>query len=288
LSFHERLPRELAAVGISGRLRARILAEFEDHLAADPQADLGDPRELARQFADELGTSRARRAAVRSFVALALAGILFAVVLVSCPGNAFGAVLVDGSLLGRLATAVVLLAPQVAFVAGVLAVLRVLQRRSAIVLPAAEAAIIVRRAAVGLGAGTAGLLALAAMAIAYHRLAAHWWLTLALAAAGAGLLALTVAAPSVLAAAHVAPVAGGPPGDIFDDLGAWAPPALSGRPWRLALLVATAVAVAITASGVAASDGYDGALRGIVDALLCLLGFATLGRYLGLWSPQRG
>jgi hypothetical protein len=288
MSFHERLPRELAAVGISGRLRARILAEFDDHLASDPQADLGNPRELARQFADELGTSRARRAAVRSFVALALAGILFAVVLVSCPGNAFGAVLVDGSLLGRLATAVVLLAPQVAFVAGVLAVLRVLQRRSAIVLPAAEAAIIVRRAAVGLGAGTAGLLALAAMAIAYHRLAAHWWLTLALAAAGAGLLALTVAAPSVLAAARVAPVAGGPPGDIFDDLGAWAPPALSGRPWRLALLVATAVAVAITASGVAASDGYDGALRGIVDALLCLLGFATLGRYLGLWSPQRG
>src|SRR3954447_12163390 len=109
MSFHERLPRELAAVGISGRLRPRILEEFDDHLASDPQADLGDPGELARQFADELGSFRARRAAVRSFAALALAGILFAVALVSCPRNAFGAVPGGGSLLGRLATAVVLL-----------------------------------------------------------------------------------------------------------------------------------------------------------------------------------
>jgi hypothetical protein len=73
---------------------------------------------------------------------------------------------------------------------------------------------------------------------------------------------------------------------VFDDLGAWAPGSLRGRPWRLAFITAAAVAAAITFFGVLGSDGYDGAVRGILDALLCLLGFATLGRYLGLWSPE--
>lgn len=53
------------------------------------------------------------------------------------------------------------------------------------------------------------------------------------------------------------------------------------------MIVAGAVAVAITVASVPASDAFDGALRGIADALVCLLGFATLGRYLGLWSPSR-
>ena len=45
--------------------------------------------------------------------------------------------------------------------------------------------------------------------------------------------------------------------------------------------------MAITLVAVPAQDAYDGALRGILDALLCMAGFATLGRYLGLWSPGR-
>jgi hypothetical protein len=65
------LGRELAAVGIRGRRRDRILAEFADHLACDPQAQLGEPRDLARQFADELATDSARRAAFATFGALA-------------------------------------------------------------------------------------------------------------------------------------------------------------------------------------------------------------------------
>jgi hypothetical protein len=46
--------------------------------------------------------------------------------------------------------------------------------------------------------------------------------------------------------------------------------------------VAAGVALVITLGGVAGSDGYDGALRGLLDALACLGGFALLGRYLGL------
>jgi hypothetical protein len=61
------LGRELAAVGIRGRERDRILAEFADHLACDPDAVLGDPRELARQFADDLATDTTRRAALWTF-----------------------------------------------------------------------------------------------------------------------------------------------------------------------------------------------------------------------------
>ncbi|HEY2316874.1 MAG TPA: hypothetical protein VGH67_01130 [Solirubrobacteraceae bacterium] len=62
--FQSQLNGELTAVGITGRLRRRILDEFADHLACDPQASLGDPRALARQFADEVGTTRAMRAAL--------------------------------------------------------------------------------------------------------------------------------------------------------------------------------------------------------------------------------
>jgi hypothetical protein len=74
---------------------------------------------------------------------------------------------------------------------------------------------------------------------------------------------------------------------MFDDIGAFLPRSLEGRPWRFALLVAGAIFVVMTVTGMMASDGYDGAARGVGDALLCLLGFATLGRYLGLWDPSR-
>jgi hypothetical protein len=78
------------------------------------------------------------------------------------------------------------------------------------------------------------------------------------------------------------PVAAGPAGDLFDDLGSPAPRPLRGRPWILALLLAGTIAITITAAGVLQSDGYDGALRGLADGGACLMGFAVLGRYLGL------
>lgn len=62
------------------------------------------------------------------------------------------------------------------------------------------------------------------------------------------------------------------------------PPALRGGPWSPALAVTGAVAVVIAVAGVVQSDPFDGALRGLADGAACLLGFAVLGRYLGLRS----
>jgi hypothetical protein len=286
-NFHSALGQELTAVGITGRLRRRVLDEFADHLACDPDAALGDPAALARQFADELGSVRARTAAVASFIALALAGTLFAIAFVLSGGGAFGPAPRGAALIGRLATGVALLAPQVAFVAGILAVVRWLRRRGSTVLPAAEATVMVRRAAVGVVAGIATMVSLGTLAVVYRHHVSGAWMTFAVVAAAVGTCALLASLPPIWGAIRLRPVAGGPPGDVFDDLGGLVPARLRGRPWLFAVIVSGAVAVLITVVAVPAQDEFDGAVRGIFDALLCLLGFATLGRFLGLWSPRR-
>jgi hypothetical protein len=72
------LAGELAAVGIRGRARDRILTEAADHLAEGQEEHFGDPRELAQLFADERATQATTRAAFTSFGALGLAGAGFA------------------------------------------------------------------------------------------------------------------------------------------------------------------------------------------------------------------
>ena len=67
---------ELARVGIRGGLADRIEAELDDHLACDPNADLGEPRVIAQRFADELRLPRTRRAAYLGFAGLAAAALL--------------------------------------------------------------------------------------------------------------------------------------------------------------------------------------------------------------------
>lgn len=282
------LGRQLNAVGISGRLRRRILDEIGDHLACEPEAELGDPAQLARQFADEVGTARALKAAITGFAALVVAGALFAVALALSGSGAFGAPPANAPLIGRVATAVALLAPQVAFVAGVLAVLRWVRRRSSQVLPAAEATVVVRRAGVAVLAGIASMVSLGTIAIVYRHHVSSSWMTFTVVAAAVATVGLMAALWPVAAAARLRPVAGGRAGDVFDDLGGLVPARLRGHPWRLAVIVAVAVAALITLVAVPASDEFDGAVRGIADALVCLIGFATLGRYLGLWSPGRG
>jgi hypothetical protein len=288
--FETRFGQELTAAGIGGRLRARILAEYADHLACDPEAQLGEPRALARQFADEVGSTRARRAAVIGFGALALAGILFGLAFVTSDA-AFGAAPKGGPVIGRLATGLAILFSQVSFVAGTLAVLRWAQRRDDGVLPAAEATVIVRRIAVGVVSGIVTMVSLGTLAIAYHRYQPEAWATFAIVVAAVGAAALVAVMPWVWKAAQLRPVAAGGAGDIFDDLGpfvALVPAPLRGRPWRLAAVVSVAVAVIITLVAVPAQDAVDGAARGLLDALLCMAGFATLGRYLGLWQPGSG
>ena len=122
---------------------------------------------MARQFADEVGSTRARRAAVIAFAALALAGILFAAAFMTSDA-AFGAAPQGAPVVGRIATALAIVFSQVAFVAGMLAVLRWVQRRGSGVLPAAEATVIVRRAGVGVLSGIVTMVSLGTIAIAYQ------------------------------------------------------------------------------------------------------------------------
>ena len=117
-AYVRELSRELAAVGIRGRLRARILVESEDHLRSDPEGAerFGSPSMVANAFASELGARASRRAAIGAFVALGLAGAVYAV---SFVGGSFAHQPPpdEWPLDAALALAVVIFAPQVAFVA---------------------------------------------------------------------------------------------------------------------------------------------------------------------------
>jgi hypothetical protein len=284
--YERALARELIALGISGRLRRRILDEIADHLSCDPQASLGEPRELARDFADVIGSARAKTAALAAFASLVVAGLLFGVVFLAAPHGLLRSAQRAGSpVLATLPAVVAVIAGQVALAAGCLAGARWLWRRDRGALPAAEAAVIRRRAVVGVGAGLVTMVSLGVLGLdARHQLGSGSS-SLAVIAAGVGLLALLAAVPSLWAATRVRPTAPGGAGDVFDDLGPLAPAGLRGHPWRLAVRVALALAAVITVAAVPAQDVYDGALRGMLDGTACLVGFAVLGRYLGLWRP---
>jgi hypothetical protein len=289
VSFVRELSRELARVAVRGRLRRRILAEIGDHLACDPDADLGEPSELARQFADELGTRRARSAGFRAFAALAIAGPLFAVSFVSSgwAGPNATRVYASSALLGYLGVVLVLLAPQLSLVAGSLAALRSFRRRGERVITRSEATVIGRRAGIALASGLASMVGLALVALEFQGRLAGWWTGLTLGVAAFGACAIAIAVPAVLSSRRLLPVASGPAGDLFDDLGGAVPIRLRGRPWAFALFVAAAVALVITLAGAAQADGIDGALRGLADGVACLVGFAFLGPYLGLRGRVR-
>lgn len=301
-AYLTRLSHALADAGIRGRHRARILTEFEDHLASDPGTNLGEPAQIAAQFADELGTDLARRAALRAFGALALAGVLFAVALVTAgrvhsfairgAGSAVGGL---ASVVGRnhpssltlVAMGVCLIAVQVSAAAGVLGLLRTIRLRGQVVVTTQEAVMLVRQAGVALLSGTLALVALAMMALSLPQLSSSWKV-LAYVVTGVGLTSIASAAPAVSAALRLRPKLEGQAGDLIDDLDAVVPLKLAVSPWQLAVLLALAIAVLLTGAGIVQSDPYDGAARGIADGLACLAGFALLGRYLGLRSGSTG
>lgn len=276
------LQRELAQVGIRGRRSDRIVTEFRDHLASNPDAYLGEPHAIARQFADELGTGFARRAAVRTFLSLAVAGGVFAasILRVSALGGV-GRVNVAAPIAALML--VCLLAGQIAFVAGCSALLRAFWLRDERVIAGGEATVLIRRAAIGLLSGAVTLTALPVISIAGHHILPE---AFAFVATGIGLAAIAVAVPAVREAARVRPVEPGDAGDLFSDLGPFAPRGVSA--WRFAIVFAAGVALVIALAGVAANDPYDGIARGLANGLGCLGCFAVLGRYLGLAAvPSR-
>ncbi len=265
----DELDRELAAVGVPGRRRRRIRLELEDHLACDPGADLGNPRELARQFADELGTAYARRAGFAVFACLVPFGLLFGTLLLLASvhvGNPAPLPLMLALVVGV----------QLAFVGGTLAALRAWRLHRLPVIPGGEARILIRRAGLAVfGAGLA-LVPLGYFVSGFYP--AFWWTVRILpwVTFGVGVAAVVLGTAAVVRAWRLLPVAAGETHDLAFDLG------IDIDPWRLAVVIVGAVALCITLAGVAQSDPIDGLARGLADGTLCLVGFAALGRWLGL------
>jgi uncharacterized membrane protein len=284
MTYLNALESELAAVGIPAPRRRRILAEFADHLHEDPSAELGAPEDLAKQFADELGTSLARAASFRTFAALAFAGISLVAMFVAVGGNRGLGLARHHHVATPTWTMPILLiaavAAQVAFAAGVLALLRAWRLRHERVIKAADARVLARRSAVGLVGGLLTLAALPACALAFPYAAGHTWNVFAWIVAGVGVVVLAAASPALVSSFRLRPTHAGEPSDLIADLGGWVPRSLT--PTRIALLLALGIAVLLSAQGVIVDDPYDGAARGILDGAACLAGFAVLGRYLGL------
>jgi hypothetical protein len=280
VAYLDRLSIELGRVGIRGRLRGRILAEATDHLADGDPENFGDPVDLARQFADELGTAAAGRSALRAFAALGLAGAAYAVAGIALGGQELGAA--PQPALAVLATLGAIVLPQVSFVAGALGAVRAWRRRRERVTPAAEVRLLLQRTAIALAAGVGSLACAALYAFEYRAGLGAAWGDAAIAAAGAALIPVAAASAYVARAARLRPCTPGPAGDVFDDLGALVPPGYRGRPWALAGAVAASVGMVVLLAGIVQADPFDAAVRGVAEALACLAGFWALGKPLGL------
>jgi hypothetical protein len=276
MSYIDDFGRELGLHGIRGSTRCRILDEVIDHLDEDPTAEarFGTPREVANAFAAELGAQASRRAATTAFAALGVAGAVYATAFVSL-GIAGPPSETLNPPLGALALAAMVVAPQVAFVAGALALVRALRRREKIV-PTEELVIMKRRTAVALAFGVVTMAALALYAFEFGASLAGWWVTLTYASTATAASLLCAAFVPNLRAARLRPQVAGAAGDVFDDLG------FRVDPWRFAGLVALGVGLAVWVAGIAQSDPFDGLARGVLEGLVCFGGFAGLGRYLGL------
>jgi hypothetical protein len=290
MSWLRALDTELRLLGMGGRDRERIVLELADHIDCDPGGEerLGDPAALAAAFVDELASAKSRRAAFDVLAALAVTAVVLAVSLrilgqAGYPGfnGPLGQVLVWPALFG------VLIAPQVALVCGTLAALRAFRCRGAAVLPAAEVALITRRASLGLAAGIAVTAGVAlSLAAAWQRLPAAW---LGL-AGGLGVLAAAALVRGwrgLGAVRRLRSGAGGPGGSIYDDL-----PVLSRRwlvvqPWRLGLLTSLLAAVLMTAMEARVERSLaEGLQRGLIEGLAAGIGFAVLGGAIGATGPR--
>jgi hypothetical protein len=277
--YLDELSHELAAHGIRGRMRRRILLEADDHLRSDPDAQqrFGSAREVANTFAAELGAQASRRAAVSAFAALGVAGVVYAVSFVSL-GFASPPTETLAPALGAFAFALMIVAPQVSFVAGALALLRTLRRRREREIPTTELVVIRRRTGVALVFGLATMGALSLYAYEFRAELAGWWLTLTYTSTAGASVILALAAAPALTSTRLRPQVGGWPGDVFADVG----PSFGDDPWRFARFVAIAAGLLAWLAAAAQGDPFDGLVQGVFEGLACFGGFAVLGKYLGL------
>ena len=318
MNYLDELDSELAAAGIPARRRARIVAEFTDHLGENPAAELGAAKDLARQFADELGTRLARITAYRAFAVLAVAGITLGVMFFG-GGRTWGAWVgygsnpYDGVIPGWWVPLMVLwfVTAQVALAAGSLALLRAWQLRHERVITAGDAAVLNRRAAVGLVAGAFTMLllpatdlmlarpliyrmpggAIEAQVDRWHSLFAPyghtWWPYVAMIGGPLLIIAMLAMLPSVMAAARLRPSREGAAGDLTSDIGPELSERFAASPERIAVALSATIVLVMLAVGARSDDALDGLLRGVLDAGVCMAGFALLGSYLGLRTTGR-
>jgi len=290
--------RRLGQVGVGGRDAARLLAETRDHLleaaqrsgAAAAVSSFGDPLELARQAAAELGTTRTRIATLRGFSALAVAGAAYAALFLMLP-FAGSPDIAGGSVpgLGAAAFAGVVFFPQLAFVAGFLALVRVLRLRSGGAQPGAELRVQRARLCAALGAGTLTFVSLAVVALDFRGDLAPWWTAATLGTGVPLALLFTALLVSCLRPPRLWAPAGDPAGDATADLDAVlaAVPLLRAAPHPRTAGQLLAAVTAVSAAGVAlagavAGDPFDGLQRAAFEATAVLVCFAALGRRLAL------
>ena len=316
MTYLQALESELKQAGVPPRRRARILTEFADHLHENPDAELGAPRLLARQFADVLGTRLARLTAYWAFGVLAVAAIVLVVMFFE-GGRTWGGWVGYGShpWSGYIPSwwvplmIVWFISAQLALAAGSLALLRAWRLRDQAVINAADAAILRRRTAVGLIAGAVTMLVLPATdlmlarPLTYHlpgggiEASADRWHSL---------FAVTTEPVVGVRRDHrrSAPDRGEPvaAADGASRRAHAAPP--RGRPRRPHARPGRAGDISDSGAH-HARDGWrdrahhadhrdplkrpaDGLARGLVDAALCMIGFAILGPYLGLRTSGGG
>ncbi len=307
-AYLDELSAQLGGLGVRGGRRRRILAETEDHLRSDPGATqrFGDPAEIAQAFANDLGTAGALRAPLWAFAALAVSGIFYGAMYLAWSGfvvsngqtavrSASGVVQTLASAkppwLGLLATAVLVLAPQVAFVTGVLALMRALRLHGRSSVPAAEVQVLRRRTATAIASGLATVGALALFAQQFSAQLPSWSagvLGWGVVGAVASAMVLVACGAAGLRTATVRVAVPGSAGDLFDDLGPVVPAPLRGRPWAIAVTASCGLGLLVWFAGIAASDPYDGALRGIAEGAASFIGFIVLGRFLALRSHHPG
>jgi hypothetical protein len=294
MTWLDRLGDALAARGVGGRDRERILLELSDHIACEPgcEARLGDPVQLAETFADELATGRARRGTWEVFGALVLTAVVLVVSQVTLGrlgypvfSHGLSPVLFFPGLAG------IFIAPQVALVAGTLAAVRCLRRRRAPRLAAAEIALIRRRAWIALAAGLATVVGLELHVIDFERVLPAWWLTLTATLAAIAGLALLSAARELRSGGTVTSTATGPAGDVFDDLRLIRSSWLRRNPWRLGAAASLAVGLAFMLFEAHVEHSWvEGLQRGMLEGLAAAVGFLLLGRAIGMrgsWPRAR-
>ncbi|MGD0453864.1 MAG: hypothetical protein ABSB69_09735 [Solirubrobacteraceae bacterium] len=287
MTWLQLLADELGARGVTGRERRRIVFELQDHIACEPGCEerLGDPRELAASFADELASAGARRCAFEVFGALAFAALALAVSQLATGWTGGYPGFNHGHSLALFVPAALgmFVASQAALVAGALAALRALRRRRASTLPAAEIALIRRRAWVGLLGGVATMVGLELYVVDFSSVMPAWWLALVGGLAAAAGATLLVAASRLVRAGAIVTRTPGSAGHVFDDLPAMRWRWLRGGPWRLGAGASLSVALAMTLFEWHAEHSLsEGVQRGVFEGLAAAAGFALLGRSIGV------